>query len=451
MVTPLALWRSDEPEARDDVARPGDAAPSFVEWEKTAVGAIKSKSYRNTAIAISALKIRCRHDVFHNRKLIEGDAPENLGPKLSDPSVRAVFEAIVFKFRFEPTVEHVRMVLERECEKNRFDPVVDYLDALQWDGRARLDTWLSMYVGAKDADLNRAFGRKTLVGAVRRARDPGCKFDTMLILEGAQGVGKSSAWKILAGPADNYSEQPIKWDDSKQQQELTQGVWIHEVGELVGLRKADVENVKNFLSRQSDKGRPAYGRLVEDQPRRCIHVGTVNGGKDAGYLTDPTGARRFWPVQVGRIDLEALDRDRDQLWAEAAYCEAKGEGLTIPAGLHEAARIEQEARRIHDPWIDILEGVQGERVETSEGPVLRVSSADLLARDLRQETHQLTPQVAARVAAIMRRLGWDGPKLIRLPDPGGKGKLGPQRKGYERPADDSGKYENSSEILAQTP
>jgi predicted P-loop ATPase len=163
-------------------------------------------------------------------------------------------------------------------------------------------------------------------------------------------------------------------------------------------------------------------------------MGTTNNDEGLGYLADPSGGRRFWPVKTEQIDLEALERDRDQLWAEAAYGEAKGEELTIPAGLHEAARIQQEMRRVHDPWMDTLERIKGERVETPEGPVMRVSSADVLARDLSLEKREQTPRAAARVAGIMRQLGWDGPKLIRFPKPGGRGELGPQLKGYERPA-----------------
>jgi putative DNA primase/helicase len=206
-------------------------------------------------------------------------------------------------------------------------------------------------------------------------------------------------------------------------------LWICEISELAGLKKADVDNVKSFLSRQSDRTRPAYGRFVVDRLRRCIFIGTVNGGKSAGYLSDPTGARRFWPVEVGRIDLEALRRDRDQLWAEAAYWEARGEELTIPASLFKDAEAEQEKRRIHDPWMDILETVNGERVETSEGPAMRVGSSDLMTRDLGLQKAQLTARDAARVGAIMRQLGWTGPKLIRLPKPGEPQKLGLQAKG----------------------
>ena len=295
---------------------------AFVEWEKTEKGAIKPGSYKNTAIAIGRLGLTCRYDVFHLKKFVAG---EGVGPILNGEVCRAVRERILTQFRFDPKKENIWEALERECERNPFDPVKDYLASLQWDKQPRLDSWLTDYLGGDDTPLNRAFGRKTLLAAIRRVRNPGCKFDYLLVLEGRQGTGKSSAWRVLAGD-ENFSDQPIKWDNPKQQREAAGGVWIHEMAELVGLRKADVELIKSFLSRQNDRERAAYEHFPDDQPRRCIFVGTVNPiGRYAEYLTDPTGARRFWPVRTGAIDLAGLARDRDQLWAEAAHYEATGE------------------------------------------------------------------------------------------------------------------------------
>jgi predicted P-loop ATPase len=390
-------------------------------------GAIKPKSYANTDLAIAELCITGRHDIFHDRKFIAGDLPENLGPELSDPIVRAVRHAIVAQFNFDPSKDNVHEALEHLCDATRFDPVADYLAGLEWDGTPRLDRWLIDHLGAEDTPLNRAFGRKTLLAAVRRARRPGCKLDFMLVLEGPQGAGKSRAVQILAGATENFSDQPIKWDDPQKQMEAVGGVWIYEVAELVGLRKADVENIKTFLSRQADRVRPAYGRHKVDRPRRCIFIGTVNGGKAAGYLTDSSGARRFWPVEVGAIDLEALQRDRDQLWAEAAAVEAKGEPVTIDATLYNAAAVQQELRRAPDPWMDILSGVVGARLETVGGPVERISTQDLFVMHLQMQAGQMTSATSTRLATVMRRLGWDGPKALHLP--------GRERfKGYERPA-----------------
>jgi hypothetical protein len=236
---PDDLAESTEPAATTTPAKRG-----ALNWELTQGGARKPRSYANTVLAISVMGIVGRYNEFHDRKFIEGDLPENLGPELSDPIGRFVRHAINAQFNFDPSKDHVHEALERLCDATRFNPVRDYLDSLEWDGKPRLDSWLSTYLGAEDTTLNRAFGRKTLIAGVRRVRQPGCKFDYMLVLEGPQGVGKSSAVAILAGPPENFSDQPIKWDNPQTQMEAVGGIWLYEVGELAGLRKADVGNVK---------------------------------------------------------------------------------------------------------------------------------------------------------------------------------------------------------------
>ncbi|MBK6704250.1 MAG: hypothetical protein IPG56_11180 [Caulobacteraceae bacterium] len=211
--------------------------------------------------------------------------------------------------------------------EHQFDPVRESLRNLKWDGVRRLRTWLSRYLGAEDTPLNRAIGMKTMVAAVRRVNEPGCKFDYVPVLEGAQGTGKSTALKILAGEDEFFSDQDLVHLDAKAQQEALRGKWIYEIAELSGLSRTESERTKAFLSRTHDRARRAYGYASIDQPRRCIFIGTTN---DNNYLKDPTGNRRFWPVATGRIDLDALAADRDQLWAEAVIADAAGETLYLP-------------------------------------------------------------------------------------------------------------------------
>src|SRR5262249_34011278 len=222
------------------------------------------------------------------------------------------------------------------------------LDGLQWDGQPRLDTWLTEYCRAEDNPLNRAIGRKVLMAAVRRARTPGCKFDFIVVLEGEQGTGRSTALKILAGE-DNFSDAEIIGRWAKEQQELIQGVWIYELAELAGFERADVNKIKLFASKMVDAARPAFGRSRVDKKRRCIFIATTN---DDEYLKDETGNRRFWPVRTGRINLGALARDRDQLWAEASVVESTGESLVIPEALWPDAAERQAARLAPDVWDD---------------------------------------------------------------------------------------------------
>jgi predicted P-loop ATPase len=348
--------------------------------------------------------------IFHNKKVVEGDLPENLDGELSDPICRALRDRIICLLGFDPGIENVQQAAERACETTRIDPVNDYLDACSWDGQLRLDTWLVTYLGAEDTPLNRSIGCKVLIAAVRRVRKPGCKFDHVLVLEGPQGSGKSSALRTMAGE-ENFSDQPLLHLDTRAQQEAAAGVWIYELSELAGLKRTDIETLKSFLSRTTDNARPAYGRFRTDQPRRCIFIGTTN---DREYLRDSTGNRRFWPVRSGKIDLAALRRDRDQLWAEAAAADARGEALVIPEQLYSAAAEQQDERLIKDPWEDLLAHVKGDIIDVDGGKEERISSTHLLTNHLNFAKDKVSDAVTKRLANVMPRLGWQGPKKMKF-------------------------------------
>jgi hypothetical protein len=400
-----------------ELGRPAVAvasAPVGLKWVLGQGGRIRERNYPNAMTAITALGIECRHDVFHDRKLVAGNVLDDAGPELSDAIVRAVRDKVITRFGFDPGKDNVQEALERACERVRFDPMLDYLSSLKWYGQSRLDQWLTTYLGAENTPLNRAFGRKTLIAAVRRVRQPGCKFDYMLVLEGSQGIGKSTALKILAGGDENFSDQKLDLHDPKMQQEAVSGVFIYEIAELESTRKAEVETVKSFLSRTSDNVRPAYGRFRVDRPRRCIFVGTTNAGKHDGYLQDATGNRRFWPVECQIIDLVALRRDRDQLWAEAVRAEARGEALAIGEELYEAAAVQQGLRCRQDGWLEMLEDVTGTRVEAEDGPVERIATKTLLTQYLGLSGSQINDFHTKRLGRVMRQLGWQGPEKVRV-------------------------------------
>ncbi len=149
---------------------------------------------------------------------------------------------------------------------------------------------------------------------MRRARQPGCKFDQIIVLEGPEGKNKSTAIEIMAGK-ENCSDQHILGVDDKTAQELLKGIWLYEIADLTGIRKADADKVKTFASRKEDRARPAYGHFQLIQPRRCVIFASTN---DDQYLQSHNGNRRFWPIKTGEIDIARLKADRDQLWAEAA-------------------------------------------------------------------------------------------------------------------------------------
>ena len=202
--------------------------------------------------------------------------------------------------------------IQTVARENPFHPVRDYLNALNWDGTPRLDIWLPTYLGVEDSQYVRAIGSRFLISAVARVFNPGCQVDHMLILEGPQGILKSSALQVLAGSWFTDRISRLGGKDSSME---VAGVWLIEMSELDALTKATNSAIKSFVTRRHDRFRPPYGKHVVDQPRQCVFTGSIN--PTGGYLKDPTGARRFWPVTCGVIDLEALVRDRDQLWAEA--------------------------------------------------------------------------------------------------------------------------------------
>ena len=289
-----------------------------------------------------------------------------------------------------------------EAHQAGFHPVCDYLTGLAWDGAPRLGDWLVSYAGATPSDYVRAVGALPLVAAVRRVRRPGCKFDELLVLESAQGTLKSSALRALCPDESWFSDDLPLGVDSKHVIERTAGKWIIEAAEMHGNRGREVEQLKAFLSRQVDGPvRLAYGRLPVEVPRQFVMIGTTNAS--AAYLKDFTGARRFWPVRVQRFDIAALERDRDQLWAEAAHREAGGESLRLHSDLWAAAGEQQEQRRAADPWEDVLEPLlDGDEDVIAADAVWAALGVQASCRDNRH---------ADRVSAILQRHGWEKRKV----------------------------------------
>lgn len=242
-----------------------------------------------------------------------------------------------------------------------FHPVRDYLSGLWWDGTPRLDTLFVDYLGAADTAYIRAVTRKAFVAAAARIMRPGCKYDTMVVLVGAQGRHKST---LLAKMGGAWFSDSLRTFGDKDAMETIQGTWINEIAEMQALAKADVDAVKMFLSKSSDYYRAAYGRYTSERPRQCVFFGTTNS-KDC--LTDTTGSRRFWPVDIDARGREKnvfrdLDAERDQLWAEAVARLQSGETLHLPPELEEAARQIQEEHRARHSWEGMIQDYLEEEV-----------------------------------------------------------------------------------------
>jgi len=252
------------------------------------------------------------------------------------------------------------------ADDHRNHPIRNYLDGLVWDGVPRLDRWLHDYLGVGPCMTGyvREVGRRWPISGVARIYRLGCKADHALVLEGGQGAGKSSALAALIPMSDWFADEISDLGSKDSAQDL-RGKWLLELAELSALRRGEIERVKAFMSRGIDHYRPSYGRRSQDFPRQCFFAGTTNADT---YLADETGNRRWWPVKVGRIDLEALKRDRDQLWAEAVAAYKAGEIWWLPGEVERHAGVEQAQRRNVDAWEEkILEWVTpGTDVRISE-------------------------------------------------------------------------------------
>ena len=242
--------------------------------------------------------------------------------------------------------------LDIASSRAAYHPIRQYIDSLKWDGKARVSTALIDYLGAEDTPYVRAVTRKTLVAAVARVYQPACKFDYMLVMVGKQDLGKSTFFRKIAG--DNFFSDSLKMTDmqSKTGPEKLSGKWILENAELAGARKAEVEDIKSFLSCQSDRYRAAYGKFAKDYPRQCIIVGSTN--VEDGFLRDQSGNRRFWPVKVSDKrahtpwDIDATIRD--QIWAEAKHLYDGGETIYLSREQEESAKIIQEEFTEENPY-----------------------------------------------------------------------------------------------------
>lgn len=217
-----------------------------------------------------------------------------------------------FSYAFDPNEKDIEKAVVIVAKTHAFHPIRDYLDTLEWDGTPRLASWLTRYLGAPETDYSRLVGTWWLLSAVARIYTPGEKVDTVPILEGAQGIRKSTALKVLCGD-ENFHDTPIDIG-SKDAYTAIQGCWFVELAELDSLMRVEPTKSKAFFSSSKDRFRRAYARHESEELRQCIFVGTTNLSE---YLRDPTGARRFWPIACTTVDVDALATDRDQLWAEA--------------------------------------------------------------------------------------------------------------------------------------
>lgn len=384
--------------ARAEVAAQAEAAS----WDRVDKEGNPVRSFANTVTALRSMRVTCSFDVFKGCNVVGHHELQEFAGEFSDQAESVLRREVRLRYGFDPGKEHVKDAVLELCALNRFDPLVDHFNALPpWDGVPRLDTWLPDLLGAEQLPYTRDAGATWLLAAIARAFEPGTKFDHMLVLVGAQGVGKSTALRILASDEFFSDANFLGAKDTREVLEATAGAWIVECAELAGMRRKDTETLKYEITKQEDKGRHAYARNPVSVPRRFVLAGTTNSGR---FLHDETGNRRFWPVEVSRIDLEGLKAARPQLLAEAlARYRAGGVRLYLTGDAAAGAERAQHARRaVEDGFLEQLEQLPWSHTLKGAPAVTTDAVYNLLTipRERRQG------QTAVNVSRAMEALGW---------------------------------------------
>ncbi|NTX15493.1 DNA primase [Myxococcus sp. CA056] len=410
-----ALWTSlqGRPKTETPVSHQGDASTSTEEDWTRALLSYETKDGRRlknneaNLFTILTLSPEWRDTIRFNEVTKQMEYAG--GPLADDTPVDELDGRIAYwiqkseygRLGMDPRPAHVREVLRQVASENAYDPLREYLEGLVWDGVPRADSMLERYFGAEgDTEHLRAISGKWLISAVARALEPGCKVDTVLILEGPQGIRKSTAFRVLAG--EWFCDAPINIRD-KDSTSLAGRNSLIELAEVTTLRASEAEDLKAFISRNEDTFRPPYGRVTVKTPRRCVFVGTTNSSE---YLrADSSGYRRWWPVKCTHIDIAGLKRDRGQLWAEAVVRFLKGEEWWLEEKQAQRAEVHAQERSESNGGPDdtILQWV------LSLPPEKRNEvTTELVARDalLLTTPGQIPRGVRLDIGRALRRLGF---------------------------------------------
>ncbi len=430
-------------EARQDFTTDeSDEGPQDNSW-LTQMDINKWGKYESTAKNVKlilendpALRGTAAIDDFAHRIVVLKDLPWRKRERSAvwldsdDSSLRNYMEEI-YGIRGKSTIEDA---LSEVTTRHAFNPLKDYLLGLTWDGIPRLDTVFIDYLGAEDTEFNRAITRKTLAAAVGRVLEPGIKFDTVLTLIGKQGQGKTSLVRKLA---HGWHSESLVTVQGKDAMEHIQGFWLIELGELAAIRKADFELVKQFISKQEDSFRAAYGRRTERYPRQCIFIATTN---IADFIRDQTGGRRWWPMSVDKSrqrmsHFEHLTEDVvGQIWAEAVDAFKAGEPLHLDGAMEAIAKELQEAHTDESPlagliydfvdrplpenWAKLDLGerrdfIHGDGLDMPEGTVQRdrICAMEIWVELLNGDPKKLTRTQSIEINDILRKMeGWEQPQ-----------------------------------------
>jgi putative DNA primase/helicase len=417
-----------------------EARTEFDDWKKGLTYMKKSTLLENTTANLLLILNNdpdfkgFAYNEFANRVEVIGDLPWGRSPgnkfwrDVDSDQLKAIIDARYLPF----SSRNHDVAFNKVADDRRFHPIRDYLDGLPaWDKVPRVETLFINYLDADDTPYVRTITRKAFAAAVARIYQPGIKFDNVLVLDGKQGIGKSTIVKDLVTP-EYYSETLTLTDmDDKSSAEKIQGFWVVEIGELAGMKKAEIEKVKAFISTTDDKYRPSYGRVVESHPRQCIIIATVNG--DRGYLRDITGNRRFWIIKVNQeeqlLKWNFTKEDRDQFWAEAKEIYRKGEKLYLEGEiLAESEKAQMKAMEVDErkgmveEYLNVMLPDNWDGMDlykrrsylakddllspTKEGTVQRmtVSNAEIWCECFGKSLSELKPSDSYAIAALMSQI-----------------------------------------------
>ena len=409
--------------AASNPAEPPDEGPDPVlaidpnEWEskliRTEKGTWAKKSPQNTALFIQFhddFKGIFAFNEFSRDIMLMRRPPWQPGSRKWTPRVMDEDDETALQGQLEYCditigINDLSRAISRVAKHNKYNPVLERLQAMKWDGVKRLSGegqrqgWLTRYFGAAPTEINKVFGRKWWVSMCSRIVIPGSQVDTVLIIEGGQGAMKSTSFRLICSPfGDDYFLDNLADPYSKDGKMAVQGKLIVELAELEAFRRSEESQKKSWITTRVDEFRPPFGRMVRKYPRTFGIVGTENP-TGTGYLKDSTGARRYWPVMSNEIDYDILKEDVEQLWAEAYAAYKAGEIWWLTKDEEALAAVEQRKRFKHDPWLpSITKALKG---ESSTNPVKLMEVLDIPKKER-------TVAGNDRIVSVLTMMQWEG-------------------------------------------